>query len=314
MSIQLQSDPPVKGQHIHTSKCRVHHNDKETNNHHENREDKTVKPSFPLVNLLDKMPAKTTWDKTLKQFSMMGMNLAPALVANEVLGGIGKAISADHLFDYLKPISAIFTRQSLIDGINKKNAYKPIAASISSALMVAAKKFYGVPKFVMRSGLAVVLSSIEYFENIQYLFGKKEKEELPEYKNFQKHLENHDHSDPNHSHEFKPQSWGNLGTGLGMIELQLNTVTPLVEKISGFLFAEQDLKNSIGRILFNTTALSAGFVATGKALLEGIKAITGQNASNQDSLVSKIEATICPCCGTVGACANTIAEDVAALA
>lgn len=319
MSLTILPDSSANVQHAHTcgGGCNGHHSHdiKEGRSHSKPKKEVPVpKSGFPFINLLNKMPNKTSMDKTLKQFAMMGMNLAPALTVNETLGWVSRAVDLDHLFDYLKPVAVIFTRQSLVDGINKQNAYKPIAASVSSALMIAAKKAYGVPKFIMRSGLAVILSFIEYFENIQHLLGGRKKEELSEYKEFQKHLENHDHSNPNHNHEFKPQGWGNLGAGLGVIELQLNTVTPLVEKISAFLFAEQDLKSSIGRVLFNTAALSTGFVATGKALLEGVRAITGKNASSQDSLVSKIEATICPCCGTVGACANTIAEDVTALA
>ena len=65
--------------------------------------------------------------------------------------------------------------------------------------------------------------------------------------------------------------------------------------------------------LFNSTALSGGFVALGEGLTCSTKLLGKKyNSDFLKSLVSKIEATICPCCGTAGACANTIAEDVSA--
>ena len=268
---------------------------------------KQTKNLFPLNNLFARLEEKDGWTKGFKglskQFLMMFSNLLPALTVNEAIGSIGTRSSFEKQFDFLiRPATAIFTRQTIVDGINKKNVYKPIAASISAIAMLKAQQAFGLPKFLLRPLLAVFMFAIQEFNSIKQLIGIKSTDTT--------HNKNNDCKEK-HDHDHKPE-WGKLSAGLGVIELQLNTVAPIVDKISSFIFKDTSgLISSIGKVLFNSTALSAGFTGIGELLVKGINKLS-KNFEWLKQLAVKIEAIICPCCGATGACANTIAEDITA--
>lgn len=318
MNIEItQSDYNIK-KHYHSpdNGGRVSHHaheagTSESHNHVVAKHDEKNK-WFPLYKTMDKMKKDTEGQKIFKQLAVMSMNLSPALTVNEIFDSVGKLLGLENLFDYVKPVSAIFSRQIVVDGVDKSNLYKPVAASIGALGMLGAQRLFELPKFLLRPVLAVILYGIESFENIQYLFGFKKKEELDEYKKVQEHLKEHTCSDQecdNKASEFNEPSWKSLSLGLGIIEAQLNTVSPLVTWLDKKLFnGEKGILNSVGKVIFNTGALSLGFTGVGSAITGVLKKIG--NKYDLQELVSIIESIICPCCGVSGACANTVAEDV----
>jgi len=271
--------------------------------------------NFPLNNLFKQIEPKTTLESFGKQLLIMSSNLLPALSVSETLDTAGDSIGRETLFDFLKPVGAIITRQGLVDGINKNNYYKTIAASISALGLLSANRLWGLPRFLLRPVLAVFLFGIEEYKSIKKLLGASN------HKHSHCHDKscNHDHHDSDAkelktTHTDHISSWGKLATGLGILEIQLNTVAPIVSKLSSKLFHEINPMTRIGKVLFNTLFLSLGFVGLGEGLKYGVQRFSKSQTSWLKDLAGNIEATICPCCGTTGACANAVAEDVTATA
>ena len=290
--------------HSSQTKHHVHHEHK---HHHSHVASTQI---FPLMNYFKQFKKEDGWDKGAKrlskQFLMMSSNLAPALTVSEILNFVGNSLNQENIFHFIKPIGAIFTRQTIVDGINKKNAYKPIAASVSAVSLLAVQKAFKMPRFLLRPLLGAALFGIEEYGSLNQLLSKdKDKSKTKCNKKGCNH--NHAHHSK-HSHSHKP-SWEKMLIGLGVLELQLMTVAPIIKKISDKLFHDsRDVAMSACKVLFDTIGLSTGFVGVGELLTKGLKRVSGDKGPVK-SFVDRIEATVCPCCGTAGSCANAVTED-----
>lgn len=312
---------------------RKHSHEKVSNSIH------TSKRSFPLNNYFKQIEPKKQTGKVAKSVFMMVSNLLPALSASEVLDSLGDSLNMESLAKHLKPASAIWIRQLLIDGVTKENYGKPIAATVSAHALIAANEQYGLPRALLRPMLGLFLFAIEEFENLKQVFtGKKashDHEKHDHSKCNHSHEEHkhgscnhthkeHDHSSCSHSHDndhhdhsghnHTPPSFEKLGIGLGMLELQLNTVAPLVSIASGKLFTSDGALNRTSKVLFNTGSLAVGFVGLGEGIRAIVNALGKTKHKVLESLVANIESTVCACCGTMGGCATAVAEDVTATA
>ena len=272
--------------------------------HHDEEEHQSNESYFPLTNLFQGIKPKTALGTFGKQLLMMFSNLLPALSTSEVLDKGGEILDADLIFDFLKPIGAIVSRQGVVDGINKNNYHKAALASISAVSLLGANKFLNLPRFLMRPLLAVFLFGIEELGRVKELMGYKE--------NGNGECKSQKCS---HKHQHHKPSWGQLFTGLGILEVQLNTIAPIVSKLSNKIFESKNFITRATKVLFNTLFLSTGFVSLGEGLKYAAKHFS--KSSNMDWLkdISKVIGnTMCGCCGAVGACATAAAEDISATA
>lgn len=231
-----------------------------------------------------------------ENFFTMLKNLAPALLASESVDYAGDQTPYESTLDYLKPVAAIFTRQGVIDGINKQNAYKPIASSVSAMSLMALQRFVQLPKFVIRPILGLMIYLVEGFEDIKNL----------------------NTATPKGAHTEKPKNKKDLKTllfGLGAMEIQLNTISPSVSKLETLIFSrfEKSLFRKAGKYLFQTVSLSAGFAAFSSGISSLANLIIKNKSKNSwlyDALKSIIPVE-CGCCGQT-ACINSLAEDISA--
>lgn len=273
------------------------------------KQEENKRSYFPLNNLFHNIQPTTALESFGKQLLIMIANLFPALSVSEILDTGGKAFNADLIVDFLKPIGAIITRQGTVDGINKKNAYKAILGSLSAVTLLGANKLFNMPRFLLRPVLAIFLFGIEELGKVKELLGYKDhnhEDHIPD----SCHLKDHNESAYNHNPSLKE-----LFTGLGILEVQLNTVTPIVSKLSNKIFETTGFVARINKVLFNTLFLSLGFVGLGEGLKLTAKHFS--KSSNIDWLkdLSKVIGnTLCGCCGAVGACTNAAAEDISATA
>ena len=279
---------------------KTHHHEEEHNHNHTTPENQ--KSYFPLIHLFKEIKPRTKLESFGKQLLMMSSNLLPALTVSEVLDAAGKTINADLVFDFLKPIGAITSRQGIIDGINKNNSHKAVLASASAVVLLGANKFFNMPRFLLRPLLAVLLFGIEESGKVKELMGFKKAEDKECTSNKCNHKHNHDHK----------SSWGQLFTGLGILEVQLNTIAPIVSKLSSKVFESTNFVTRASKILFNTLFLSLGFTGLGEGLKYATKHLSTSETNWLKDLSKVIANTMCGCCGAVGACANAAAEDISA--
>ena len=124
---------------------------------------------FPLHKLLDGMKSETTSQKAFKELSTMALNLIPAAIVTESLDSIGEFFQVENFFDSISPIATQFSRYATIDGITKKNIYKPILESISALALFVIKRTTNISSAFLRPFSAVFFYGIEMFDEMKSL-------------------------------------------------------------------------------------------------------------------------------------------------
>lgn len=240
-----------------------------SNNNGPKPQDKILESNsyFPLHKVLDGMKTETSFQRGSKELSTMFVNLIPASITTEILDGIGEFLGIENLFDYVNPIGTQFSRYLVVEGITKKNIYKPIIESISALALLGIKKTSDASSLFLRPFSAVFFYAIETFDDIKKLLITENNED-----------------------DSKKITWTEIFNGLLVTELQLNTVVPLVKMARKFLFqnVNNGLSKTIGKIAFTTSLLSGGFVAVGETALRGLKLISKDLNSTEPTIASKI--------------------------
>lgn len=222
---------------------------------------------FPLHKLLDGMKTETRFQRANKEISTMFINLIPASITNEVLDGIGEFLGVENLFDYVNPIGTQFSRYLAVEGITKKNIYKPIVESISALALLIIKRTSDASSLFLRPFSGAFFYAIETFDDIKKLVIADKEED----KNNQ-------------------PGWSPLLNGLLVTELQLNTVVPLVKMMRKSLFrnVSNGIFRTVGKVAFTTSLLSGGFAAVGEMTIRGLKFISKDLNSTEPAIASKI--------------------------
>lgn len=245
------------------------HKEKETSpvEIQENKLESKSSNYFPLHKLLDEMKTETGFQKGKKELAVTFLNLIPASITNEVLDGIGEFLGVENLFDYVNPIGTQFSRYLVVDGITKKNLYKPIIESISALALLVVKRTTEASSLFLRPISAIFFYAIETFDDIKKLMITDKKEE-----------------------NIEKLNWSSLLNGLLVTELQLNTVVPLVKmaRKSLFLNINNGIFRTIGKIAFTNSLLSGGFAAVGEIAIRGLKLLSKDFSSTEPAIASKI--------------------------